>query len=78
MTEWEKGEGYDAGFYRAKELDRANSLDRTGTWHSERFLLGSHALARMAQLEKDGPAVSDERAFWRGVLQALFPREGGW
>ena len=72
MIEWEKGQGYDDGLAAGKEVKVPSVDPRT------RFKMAFHALGRIGQLEDEGPAFSNERAFWRGFLQAIFPREGGW
>lgn len=72
MIQWTKGQGYDDGFAAGK------SVKVPGIDPRDRFKLASQALGRIGQLEDEEPAFSSERAFWRGFLQAIFPREGGW
>jgi hypothetical protein len=72
MIEWTQGQGYDDGFAAGKSVKVPTIDPRV------RFEIASHALGRIGQLEDEGPAFSNECAFWRGFLQAIFPRDGGW
>ena len=71
MIQWTKGQGYDDGLAAGKSV-KVPEVDPR-----ERFSMASKALARLSQLEDDS-AFSSERAYWRGFLQAVFPRMGGW